>query len=81
MNPIPDEILKTLRLSPVQDWATWVAQDGDGSWWAYKAEPLHNNRGWYENEIGIFKKLGQSEAPEDWTAQIFKVEAVLDQTR
>jgi hypothetical protein len=33
-------------------WARWLAQDADGTWWAYEAEPHIAERSWYENEVG-----------------------------
>jgi len=35
-------------------WVNWLAQDG--AWWAYEVEPLQFHKGWYENEIGRYKK-------------------------
>lgn len=34
------------------DWAAWLAQDADGTWWAYEACPNRHENGWYENELG-----------------------------
>ncbi|MDX5151614.1 MAG: hypothetical protein R3188_03975 [Acidiferrobacterales bacterium] len=51
----------------------WVAQDSDGSWWGYTVEPLRNESGWYENEVGEYMRLGQS-APIDWENSLRKVE-------
>jgi hypothetical protein len=39
------------RLGPLPDWAEWLAQDADGAWWAFEAEPNQHDRGWYENEV------------------------------
>ena len=33
------------------DWAEWIAQDANGAWWAYEAEPNQQDTGWYENEV------------------------------
>lgn len=27
-------------------WVEWLAQDADGTWWAYEAEPNQQERGW-----------------------------------
>lgn len=29
------------------DWALWLAQDADGAWWCYEAEPNQHGTGWY----------------------------------
>jgi len=43
----------------------WIAQDIDGVWWGYTAEPHRHDTGWYENEIGETRRLGVTE-PLDW---------------
>lgn len=48
------------------DWAQWLAQDEDGAWWAYEAEPNQQHNGWYENEVGRIQRLGKSDPPADW---------------
>ena len=54
----------------VPAWARWLAQDADGAWWAYEAEPNMQDKGWYENEVGRIAQLGQSAPPEDWEATL-----------
>ena len=39
-------------------WVRWLAQDADGRWWAFEAEPNEYDLGWYENEVGRCLKLG-----------------------
>lgn len=51
-------------------WAKWIAQDEDGTWWAYEVEPLQHHKGWYENEVGRSVRLGLSERPSDWRATL-----------
>jgi hypothetical protein len=46
-------------------WVRWIAQDSTGTWWGYSAEPLRNDSGWYENEVGRYVSLGRT-APGDW---------------
>ena len=46
-------------------WVRWLAQDSDGVWWGYSVEPLRNDRGWYENEVGEYIRLGTT-APQGW---------------
>jgi len=48
------------------DWAQWLAQDEDGTWWAYEAEPNQQHNGWYENEVGRIQRLGKTDPPADW---------------
>ena len=47
-------------------WAEWIAQDADGTWWAYEAHPNQQHHGWYENEVGRIQRLEQTEPPLDW---------------
>ena len=54
----------------VPAWARWLAQDADGAWWAYEAEPNMQDKGWYENEVGRIARLGQSAPPADWAATL-----------
>ena len=54
-------------------WVTWVAQDRDGTWWGYSVEPLRNDNGWYENEVGCYIKLGKSVA-DSWELSLTKVQ-------
>lgn len=53
-------------MKSLPEWVNWLAQDADGQWWAYEAEPNEFDAGWYENEVGRSVKL-QREAPNaDW---------------
>lgn len=61
------------RLAEVPVWARWIAQDADGTWWAYEVEPNQQDRGWYENEVGRIFRLGQTEPPPDWEATLTRV--------
>ena len=53
-------------LAMIPDWAEWIAQDEDGTWWAYEAHPNQQHHGWYENEVGRIQRLGQTDQPQDW---------------
>jgi len=53
-------------ISNTPGWARYVAQDPDGSWWAYEAEPHIHDNGWYENEIGRLKKIGDGDKNQNW---------------
>ena len=57
-------------------WALWLAQDADGAWWCFEAEPNQHDRGWYENEVGRYLKVGQGEHNPDWQDALFKVSRV-----
>ena len=50
----------------IPDWVKWIAQDSSGFWWGYSAEPLRNDSGWYENEVGVCVRLGVT-SPQGWT--------------
>jgi hypothetical protein len=53
-------------------WVNWIAQDKDGSWWGYSVEPLRNDRGWYENEVGSYRRLGHT-VPANWSTSLVRV--------
>ena len=59
-----------MNLDKAPEWARWLAQDADGAWWAYEAEPNQQHNGWYENEVGRIVKLGMGEPPADWTTTL-----------
>lgn len=52
-------------MADLPPWVRWVAQDRSGVWWGYSAEPLRNDNGWYENEVGRCIRLGTTPA-DDW---------------
>jgi hypothetical protein len=58
------------------DWAGFVAQDADGTWWAYEAHPNENDTGWYENEVGRIKRLSKTEPPLDCHATLIRLVTV-----
>jgi len=47
-------------------WVRWLAQDADGSWWGYEAEPHQHHCGWYENEVGRSISLLKEDADPAW---------------
>jgi len=55
-------------------WVLWIAQDRDGTWWGYQAEPLQNHRGWYENEVGRTIRLSSDAPNADWQQSLLKVD-------
>lgn len=60
-------------LPTIPTWAEWIAQDEDGTWWAYKAHPNQQHHGWYESEVGRIQCLGQTAAPLDWQTTVRRV--------
>ncbi|MBL1275717.1 MAG: hypothetical protein COB30_006495 [Ectothiorhodospiraceae bacterium] len=63
--------LQTLR--PPPDWATWLAQDADGTWWAFEVEPNEYDLGWYENELGRCQRLGEGAENPQWRETLCKL--------
>ncbi|MDD4882377.1 MAG: hypothetical protein PHX10_12425 [Gallionellaceae bacterium] len=55
------------------DWALWLAQDADGAWWCYEAEPNQHGTGWYENEAGRLAKVGHGEPNSAWRESLVVV--------
>ena len=61
---------------PLPEWADWVAQDADGTWWAYEAEPNQHDIGWYENEVGRIQRLRKDAPNPDWRDSPRRVSAL-----
>lgn len=57
----------------IPDWVCWVAQDGSGVWWGYSVEPLRNDSGWYENEVGDYLQLGSTQ-PDNWQHSLRQIQ-------
>ena len=55
------------------DWAAWIAQDASGTWWAYEGQPQEYDSGWYENELGRYRQIGESEPNPDWRSTLKSV--------
>lgn len=70
---LPEELQKLMLEQTIPTWANWIAQDQDGKWWFYQAEPLLHHCGWYENEIGMYRLLGYSTANKDWQKQLYRL--------
>ena len=58
---------------PPPVWARWIAQDADGTWWAYEHEPNQQHNGWYENEVGRYRRLGKEPANPDWADSLRRI--------
>ena len=61
-NPPPD----FLNVDDLPDWVQWLAQDADGTWWGFEAEPNEADHGWYENEVGRYLRLAAGEPNALW---------------
>jgi hypothetical protein len=61
-----------MNFADLPDWVEWLAQDADGTWWAYEAEPNQQDRGWYENEVGRILRVAKTAPPEDWQMMLLK---------
>ena len=62
-----------MKITNLPGWAQYIAQDADGQWWAYEAEPNQSHNGWYENEVGNILKLEKAAANADWVQSLSKI--------
>ena len=60
-------------LDQIPSWVVWIAQDSDGTWWAYQHEPNMSDSGWYENEVGALMKLMKSDPNPAWKSSLRKI--------
>lgn len=63
--PVPSSLLP--------EWARFAAQDADGTWWLYEVEPNLQENGWYENEVGRIRRLGQAAPPADFRETLIRL--------
>lgn len=68
-------------LGKAPDWADWIAQDADGTWWAYEAEPNQHDIGWYENEVGRILRLEKGSPNPDWQESLMRVRNATTETK
>jgi hypothetical protein len=61
--------------SNLPGWVQFLAQDADGQWWAYEAEPNQSHLGWYENEVGRILKLNKTAANPAWQQALIQIPA------
>jgi hypothetical protein len=54
-------------------WAQFLAQDADGTWWAYEAHPNQQHNGWYENEVGRIQRLAQGSPNGQWEEALIRL--------
>lgn len=55
-------------------WVNYLAQDENGQWWGYEAEPNQAHNGWYENEVGEILKLELGLCNTDWQQSLIKLD-------
>ena len=60
-----------LNAAPI--WARWIAQDRDGAWWAFEAEPNLGDLAWYENEVGRYVRLGMGAPNTLWHKALYRL--------
>lgn len=58
--------LEVLEAAKQHDWAKWVAQDGDGHWWAYENKPVIYEWGYDCREIADVNNLNIKTDPTNW---------------
>lgn len=66
-------LAKTAPVFDYPDWANWIAQEADGTWWCYEVEPLQYHKGWYENEVGRYLKVYKEKPSKNWEAHLIKI--------
>jgi hypothetical protein len=64
---------KTPDFGDLPEWARWLAQDRDGSWWAYEHEPNTGAVAWYENEVGRSRRLLRTQENAEWERALLKI--------
>lgn len=72
--PAPAALPPELGSVPLPPWAHWLAQDADGTWWAYEAHPNRHDTGWYENEVGRFRRVGHGAPNEAWESALIRLQ-------
>jgi len=66
-----------MTIDRLPEWTRWLAQDADGTWWGYEADPNQQDHGWYENEVGRIQRLGKTAPPDDWEVTLTRRETAL----
>ena len=65
--------MTNINIIKLPEWAQYIAQDADGQWWAYEAEPNLSHISWYENEVGRILKLDRRKPNVNWLQSLQKV--------
>ena len=59
--------------------AKWIAQDGDGRWYAYEVKPVYENDAWYEpSQTGDILFVIALAEPEDGAERIYLIDEILN---
>ena len=66
-------MIDSTDFNEIPAWVCWIAQDADGIWWGYQAEPNVSHSGWYENEVGDCVRLRDGEPNSDWLSTLNRV--------
>lgn len=67
-------MIETPHFTDLPDWAEWLAQDADGSWWVYEVCPNRHDSGWYENELGRRQRIKLEEKSNpDWQESLRRI--------
>jgi hypothetical protein len=64
-NPPPD-------FDNLPAWVQWLAQDANGTWWGFEAEPHLADSSWYENEVGRCIRLASAEPNGEWRESLHR---------
>ena len=59
----------------IPNWATWIAQDRDGEWYAYESKPTYVNKVWLSvsRDVGRMDSLGYGVPPQDFKKEIYSL--------
>lgn len=66
--------MNSSKTEKIPCWVRWIAQDADGCWWGFEAEPNQSNCAWYENEIGRYIKLAKEESVISWRTSLRRMQ-------
>ena len=59
----------------IPGWAEWIAQDKDGEWWFYKAEPVEGIYSWHAGDTrSMQESVYMGYSPKDWTQECYEIE-------
>lgn len=59
----------------VPDWATWIAQDCLGVWWAFEFVPVIDHQTCWAAPDGKYEKLGEGTIEMPWLRTLQRVKA------
>lgn len=64
---------ETADQSAIPEGIQWVAQDAAGTWWGFEDKPLASARGWQEQGLTNFIKLGHGDPNPNWRRTLCRV--------